>query len=80
MSRTSPSKARKTTPSKTNKADKQKPSKKGQFSVFDFLAHRFRPGTVALREIRLYQKTTNLLLRKLPFARLVYTIIILKER
>eukprot|EP00158_Paraphelidium_tribonemae_P007040 Partr_v1_DN28085_c1_g1_i3_m57504 putative histone H3 len=33
--------------------------------------NRFRPGTVALREIRMYQKTTNLLLRKLPFARLV---------
>jgi len=33
--------------------------------------HRFRPGTVALREIRKYQKTTNLLLRKLPFQRLV---------
>jgi histone H3 len=33
--------------------------------------HRFRPGTVALKEIRKYQKTTNLLLRKLPFQRLV---------
>ena len=33
--------------------------------------HRFRPGTVALREIRRYQKSTELLLRKLPFARLV---------
>jgi histone H3/H4 len=32
---------------------------------------RYRPGTVALREIRQYQKTTNLLIRKLPFARLV---------
>ncbi|KAJ7094671.1 histone H3 [Mycena belliarum] len=32
---------------------------------------RFRPGTVALREIRKYQKSTDLLLRKLPFARLV---------
>jgi len=32
---------------------------------------RFRPGTVALREIRVYQKTTNLLIRRLPFARLV---------
>lgn len=31
---------------------------------------RFRPGTVALREIRKYQKSTDLLLRKLPFARL----------
>ena len=33
--------------------------------------HRFRPGTVALREIRRYQKTTDLLLRRLPFQRLV---------
>lgn len=33
--------------------------------------HRFRPGTVALREIRNYQKTTDLLIRKLPFQRLV---------
>ena len=33
--------------------------------------HRFRPGTVALREIRRYQKTTELLIRKMPFQRLV---------
>ncbi|GAA6042604.1 hypothetical protein JCM8097_003153 [Rhodosporidiobolus ruineniae] len=33
--------------------------------------HRFRPGTVALREIRYQQKHTDLLLRRLPFARLV---------
>lgn len=33
--------------------------------------HRFRPGTVALREIRKYQKDTKLLIRKLPFQRLV---------
>ena len=33
--------------------------------------HRFRPGTVALREIRRYQKSTELLLRKQPFQRLV---------
>ena len=32
---------------------------------------RFRPGTVALREIRRYQKSTNLLIQKLPFQRLV---------
>ena len=31
--------------------------------------HRFRPGTVALREIRKYQKSTELLIRKLPFQR-----------
>ena len=28
---------------------------------------RYRPGTVALREIRRYQKSTELLIRKLPF-------------
>ena len=33
--------------------------------------HRFRPGTVAAREIRKYQKSTELLIRKLPFQRLV---------
>jgi histone H3 len=33
--------------------------------------HRYRPGTVALREIRKYQKSCKLLLRKLPFSRLV---------
>ena len=32
---------------------------------------RYRPGTVALREIRRYQKSTELLIRKLPFSRLV---------
>ena len=33
--------------------------------------HRYGPGTVALREIRRYQKSIELLLRKLPFQRLV---------
>ncbi|KAL4663162.1 hypothetical protein H8957_013987 [Semnopithecus entellus] len=33
--------------------------------------HRYRPGTLALREIRKYQKSTQLLLRKLPFQCLV---------
>ena len=33
--------------------------------------HRYRPGTVSLREIRKYQKSTELLLRKAPFMRLV---------
>ena len=32
---------------------------------------RWRPGTVALREIRAYQKSTNLLIPRLPFSRLV---------
>ena len=32
---------------------------------------RFKPGTVALREIRAYQKSTTLLIPRLPFSRLV---------
>ena len=34
-------------------------------------ARRYRPGTVALREIRRYQKSTDLLIKKAPFQRLV---------
>ena len=33
--------------------------------------YRYRPGTVALKQIRRYQKSTELLIRKLPFQRLV---------
>ena len=33
--------------------------------------HRYRPGTVALQEIRRFQKSTELLIRKMPFQRLV---------
>ena len=36
---------------------------------------RFRPGTVALRQIRRYQKSTELLIRKLPFQRLVREVV-----
>ena len=34
-------------------------------------AKKFRPGTVALKEIRHFQKSTALLIRRLPFQRLV---------
>lgn len=40
-------------------------------SEFFHLIRRYRPGTVALREIRFYQKTGDLLIRKIPFQRLV---------
>ena len=36
---------------------------------------RYRPGTVALREIRKYQKSTELLIRKIPFQRLVREVV-----
>jgi len=38
-------------------------------------ARRFRPGTVALRQIRKYQSSTELLIRKLPFQRLVKEVV-----
>ncbi len=34
-------------------------------------SRRYRPGTVALREICKYQKSTDLLIRKAPFQRLI---------
>ena len=36
--------------------------------------YRYRLGTVALKQIRQYQKSTELLIRKLPFQRLVWEI------
>ena len=68
----------KTTPKKTKgiaKATKTKGKKlpvvqqgqKGQQKK----PHRYHTGTVALQEIRRYQKSTELLIRKLPFQRLV---------
>ena len=33
--------------------------------------HCYRPGTITLREIRHFQKTTELLIRKAPFQRIV---------
>eukprot|EP00121_Abeoforma_whisleri_P000976 Awhi_evm1s871 len=50
----------------TNHARKRAPSAGGVKKP-----HRYRPGTVALREIRRYQKSVELLVRKLPFQRLV---------
>jgi histone H3 len=38
--------------------------------------HRYRPGTVAICEIRKYQKNTDFLIRKAPFQRLVCKIAI----
>ena len=37
--------------------------------------HRYRPGMVALREIWRYQKSRELLIRKLPFQHLVCEIL-----
>ncbi|NXE36403.1 H33 protein, partial [Ptilorrhoa leucosticta] len=60
----------------TKAARKSAPSTGGNmFSIliffFSIVFNFNRPGTVALREIRRYQKSTELLIRKLPFQRLV---------
>ncbi|GKT34343.1 Histone H3/CENP-A like protein [Aduncisulcus paluster] len=38
------------------------------------LSRKFKPGTVAIREIKKFQKSTDLLMRKAPFQRLVRAI------
>ena len=64
--------ARKTPAGKTPKKHlATKAAKKSSATSGVKKPHRFRPGTVALREIRKYQKSTELLVRKLPFQRLV---------
>ena len=47
----------------------------GQKGIAMRKPHRWRPGTVAAREIRKFQKTTDLLLRKTPFQHLVQEIV-----
>ena len=54
---------------------KQPRSQTGQATIQQQLPHRYRPGTVALREIRRYQKSTELLIHKLPFQCLVHKIL-----
>ena len=47
------------------------PARKGVVGGVRASKRRYKPGTVALREIRKYQRTTDLLLPKAPFQRLV---------
>jgi histone H3 len=62
--------ARKSTGGKAPK--KQLTTKGAQTPIGGWMTpRRYRPGTVALREILRYQKSTELLMRKLPFQRLV---------
>ena len=50
-----------------NVLEHKKPYKTGKYVH----KRRFRPGIVALRKIRRYQKSIELLIRKLPFSRLI---------
>jgi histone H3 len=69
--------ARKTTPKIG--ARKKLPTKALPSRVAVKKPHRYRPGTVALREIRRYQKSTNPLIPKLPFSLLTRQILGSKE-
>ena len=55
-------------------AKKQPRSQTGQVMTQQ-QPHRYQPGMVVLREIRRYQKSTELLIRKLPFQHLVCKIL-----
>ena len=58
--------------SNTNDREKSKKPKSNTNEKVDTnTKRRFRPGTIALREIRRYQRSTELLIHKLPFQRLV---------
>lgn len=61
--------ARKSAPKKAKLGKKK--AKKATGSGDKKKNFKWHPGTVALREIRKYQKGTDLLLRKAPFQRLV---------
>ena len=59
------------TKSRSNSSNKVRSTAPATGGLKHVTVKRWRPGTVALREIRRYQKTTDLLIRKLPFQRLV---------
>ena len=57
--------------SKSKGTRKSAPAKGGVKAKGERKDRRFRPGTVALREIKKYQKSTKTLLPRAPFSRLV---------
>lgn len=59
---------------KPSLSQSQKPKKRmnGAKSV---VKTRFKPGTLALREIRKYQKSSDLLIRKRPFQRMLRSLV-----
>jgi histone H3 len=65
--------ARKSTGGKAPRKQLSTKAARKSAPAFGFIKkpHRYRPGTVALRQIRRYQKSTELLIRKAPFQRLV---------
>lgn len=56
---------------RSNARKSPNPKKSTITSDSDTTKRRYRPGEKALREIRFYQRNTDLLIRKLPFTRLI---------
>ncbi len=54
-----------------DQTSKKVKTEQGEKPIFAKKPHKFHPGTVALRDIRKYQHSTNLLIPALPFERLV---------
>ena len=54
---------------------KKQPRSQADNPLAQHQPHRYQPGMVALREIRKYQKFTDLLICKLPFQCLVHEIL-----
>ncbi|CAO2836477.1 unnamed protein product [Amaranthus hypochondriacus] len=59
------------TPSTPTTSRRTNPNSKRNVNTQKKKPHRFKPGTVALREIRKYQKSFELLIPIAPFTRLV---------
>ncbi|OLY84303.1 histone H3-like centromeric protein cnp1 [Smittium mucronatum] len=64
----------KTTPSRSARKRTSMPPR-APSSVPDKQRRHYRPGQLALREIRHYQKSTNLLIQKAPFSRVVRQVV-----
>lgn len=62
---------RKDSPSGSSRRKSQPPVRGRRSQQPSPKKRRYRPGQKALKEIRQFQRTTNLLLRKLPFSRVV---------
>ena len=63
------------TGSKVSKNDKaRKKTAAAEGGIKEKRKFRFRPGTVAIREIKRYQKATNFMLAKAPFQRFIRAI------
>merc|ERR1712001_709253 len=64
-------KTKKNVPIVAKKSGPSRPKPKTPKTPGSAKKRKFRPGTVALREIRAYQRSTELLIPRLPFSRLV---------